>query len=55
MIMQRAHSVAAFVFLGVMASPAFAQTRGDACGEIVLHDGRTRLASVTVGSAPPRP
>ena len=40
MIMQRAHSVAAFVFLGVMASPAFAQTRGDACDEIVLHNGR---------------
>ena len=38
--MQRAHSVAACVFVGVMASPAFAQTRGVTCGEIVLHNGR---------------
>jgi predicted amidohydrolase YtcJ len=39
MIMQRAHGVAVFVFVGVMASPAFAQTR-EACGEMVLHNGR---------------
>jgi len=38
--MQRVHSVAVFIFVGVMASPAFAQTRGDTCGEIVLHNGR---------------
>ncbi len=38
--MQRALSVAALVFVGAMASPAFAQTRGDTCGEIVLHNGR---------------
>ena len=38
--MQRALSVAALLFVGVMASPAFAQTRVDTCGEIVLHNGR---------------
>jgi predicted amidohydrolase YtcJ len=38
--MQRALSVTAFVLVGVMASSAFAQTRADTCGEIVLHSGR---------------